>query len=68
MPPPPAPPKVVEVTLAALLLSLLLLLSPLRQWWAALHAVWYAPYLIWVLVILLGAALQAWLGRNEPPH
>ncbi len=65
MPSPSSAPKASELTLAALLLVLLLLLSPLRQWWAALDAPWYAPYLLWAFAILLSAGLQAWLARVD---
>ena len=65
MPSPPTVPKTTELTLAALLLVLLLLLSPLRQWWAALDAPWYAPYLLWAFAILLSAGLQTWLARVD---
>ncbi len=54
----PASVRLFELTLIALLLALLLLLSPLKQWWAALDAPWYAPYLLWAFVILLSAVLQ----------
>jgi hypothetical protein len=57
--------QLAELTLIALLLVLLLLLSPLRQWWAALDAPWYAPYLLWAFIILLGAGLQYWPGGRE---
>ncbi len=50
--------QLLELTLIALLLALLLLLSPLKQWWAALDAPWYAPYLLWAFIILLSAVLQ----------
>jgi len=57
--------QLAELTLIALLLVLLLLLSPLRQWWAALDAPWYAPYLLWAFIILLSAGLQYRLGGRD---
>ena len=57
--------QLAELTLIALLLVLLLLLSPLRQWWAALDAPWYAPYLLWAFIILLSAGLQYRVGDRE---
>jgi len=46
------------------LLALLLFASPLRLWWAEAAALWYAPYLVWLLVIGLTALLQRWLRRH----
>ncbi len=46
------------------LFALFLLLSPLREWWAADDSPWYAPYLIWALII----ALSFWLRRQLLRH
>jgi len=47
-----------------LLFALFLLLSPLTKWWAADDSPWYAPYLIWALLI----ALTFWLRRTLDRH
>jgi len=47
-----------------LLLALFLLLSPLTEWWAADDSPWYAPYLLWALLI----ALTFWLRRTLERH
>ena len=47
-----------------LLLALFLLLSPIVEWWAADDSPWYAPYLLWALLI----ALTFWLQRRVRCH
>ncbi len=47
-----------------LLFALFLLLSPLIEWWAADDGLWYAPYLIWALLIALTFALQRYINRH----
>lgn len=47
------------------LLALFLLLSPIIHWWAADGSPWYAPYLIWGLLILLSWRLRRYLERHE---
>jgi hypothetical protein len=47
------------------LLALFLLLSPIVGWWAADDSPWYAPYLIWGLLIFLTHRLQRYLKRHE---
>ena len=47
------------------LLALFLLLSPVVEWWAADDSPWYAPYLIWGVLILLTYRLQRYLKRHE---
>ena len=49
---------VFERNLIALILVLVLFLSPLTEFWAALDAPWYSPYLIWSLAILIAFLLQ----------
>ncbi|MCW8827810.1 MAG: hypothetical protein OQK94_02005 [Gammaproteobacteria bacterium] len=47
------------------LLALFLLISPFNLWWAADDSPWYAPYLIWGLLIFLTWRLQRYLGRHD---
>lgn len=47
------------------LFALFLLLSPIVGWWAADDSPWYAPYLIWGLLILLTWRLRRRLERHE---
>lgn len=46
------------------LLALFLLVSPFINWWAAADSPWFAPYLIWALLI----AAMAWLQRRRRRH
>lgn len=48
------------------LLIILLFASPLADWWARAGLAWYAPYLIWAAVIILGAALARRRRPDEP--
>ncbi len=62
---------VYDRVLLLLLFALFLLLSPIIEWWAADDSPWYAPYLIWALLIALTFALQRRIrrySRAEPPH
>ncbi len=47
------------------LFALFLLLSPFLNWWAADDSPWYAPYLIWGLLIVLTWRLRCRLERHE---
>lgn len=47
-----------------LLFALFLLLSPIVEWWAADDSPWYAPYLIWALLIALTYALRRTITRH----
>ena len=47
------------------LFALFLLLSPLVNWWAADNSPWYAPYLIWGLIIFLAFRLQKRMQRHD---
>lgn len=47
------------------LLALFLLISPLKMWWAADDSPWYAPYLLWAVLIVLAYWLQRRLKRRE---
>jgi len=55
----------LDRVLILFLLALFLLLSPITQWWAADDSPWYAPYLIWGLLILLSWRLRRYLERHE---
>jgi hypothetical protein len=46
-----------------LLFALFLLLSPLVEWWAADDSPWFAPYLIWALLIALIFGLRRHLNH-----
>ncbi len=47
-----------ESTLLLAMLAALLFTSPLTQWWAADNNPWFLPYLLWLLLILIGAWLS----------
>lgn len=47
------------------LLGLFLLISPLMNWWAADDSPWYAPYLLWLGLIGLAAAVAARRDRHD---
>ena len=51
-----------------LLFALFLLLSPIIEWWAADDSPWYAPYLIWALLIALTYALQRYITHHTRPE
>lgn len=55
---------VYDKVILLLLLALFLLLSPIIDWWAADDSLWYAPYLIWSLLIALTYALQRYIHRH----
>lgn len=40
------------------LFGLLLFLSPFTLWWAASANVWYLPYLLWLVLIVLVARVM----------
>ncbi len=40
------------------LLALFLFASPLTIWWSTAVRSWYLPYLLWLLIILIGGWLQ----------
>lgn len=45
------------------LLAILLFASPLVSWWARASSPWYLPYVLWVIVIGLGALIHS--GRRS---
>ncbi|MFM1892745.1 MAG: hypothetical protein RLZ44_1822 [Pseudomonadota bacterium] len=46
------------------LLGLLFFASPLVTWWAADGALWYVPYLLWALIIVLAGLIHALHARH----
>lgn len=54
-----------ERTLMVVLIILVLLLSPVRDFWAALNAPWYSPYIVWAIIIFLAWLLQKYIHRHE---
>ena len=65
MPMSPEPPRQRESTLLLLLLALFLFASPFTFWWASIDSPWLLPYLLWLLIILLGAWLRALARRHD---
>lgn len=59
MPRHPEPEQQRESTLLLLLFTLFLFASPFTVWWASDYAPWFLPYLLWLLIILIGAWLNA---------
>ncbi len=53
-----------ERSVIAVLLVLTLFLSPMTEFWAALQAPWYSPYLVWVLAIFIAWWLQHYLKQD----
>ncbi len=39
------------------LLGIFLLVSPFAAWWMGIRAPWYVPFLLWLVLIALSAAL-----------
>jgi hypothetical protein len=54
----PDPEQQWESTLLLTLFSLFLFASPLTVWWASDNNPWFLPYLLWLLVIVIGAWLR----------
>ena len=55
----------LDSVLLLALLALLLFASPLMAWWARDTSPWYLPYLLWLLIIFIGAWLQLRRGGHE---
>jgi len=51
--------------ISLILLAVLFFASPFVYWWAYDGNLWYAPYLLWLLVIVLGSRLFKRRGRGE---
>lgn len=54
-----------ERALLLLLFALFLFASPLTTWWSSGQYAWFVPYLLWLLVILLGAWLHYRFHRHD---
>lgn len=48
------------------LLALFLFVSPFTAWWSSPGVPWYAPFVMWLLVIGLAAWAQLRRRRREP--
>ena len=51
--------------LLLILFSLFLFASPFTNWWASASAGWLLPYLLWLLIILIGAWLHLRSRRHD---
>lgn len=58
-------PKLSDHTALAVMFILLLLLTPLSDFWAALDAPWYSPYLIWMICIAVSWWLQRYIKKHD---
>ena len=47
------------------LFALFLFIPPALDWWTTAELPWYTPYLLWLLVILLGAWVESWRKSRE---
>ncbi len=56
----------LDLVLLLGLFAVLLFASPLMTWWATPKSPWYLPYVLWALLIALGAWLQRHRVRHEP--
>ncbi len=65
MPGKPKESHIFERNLIAIILVLVLFLSPLTEFWAALDAPWYSPYLVWSLAILIAFLLQQSIKTDD---
>lgn len=65
MTPPHDQERYFDRVILLLLLALFLLTSPLRLWWAAADALWYAPYLLWGVIIFFAYWLQRRIDRHD---
>jgi len=53
-----------ESTLLLVLFALFLFASPFTIWWASDYNPWFLPYLLWLLIIMIGA----WLSTHHSRH
>jgi hypothetical protein len=57
--------KYLNFVLVAFLVAAFVFASPFYLLWMAPGTPWYVPYLIWLAVIVMTAAVQLWRGRHE---
>ncbi|MCG8429270.1 MAG: hypothetical protein MI754_18110 [Chromatiales bacterium] len=58
------PDKQRESTFLLALFVIFIFASPLTFWWANDDHPWFLPYLLWLLIILIGA----WLTKRHRHH
>lgn len=54
----------IEPGLLIAMLMLLLFATPLTRWWASAGLPWFAPYLLWLLIIIL-CAVSYWRAHSR---
>ena len=54
----------IDKTLLVFVLGIVLFVSPLVSWWPELPLPWYAPYVMWAVIIAL-AFLTQWSRRRH---
>ena len=54
----------MDLTILLFMLGLLVFASPLLDWMIG-HGPWYVLYLLWLLIIVLGAGLFYLRGRRD---
>jgi len=57
-------PRAAERALLALVAALVLLLPPLNHVWLGTGSPWYAPYLVWCALVLMGALVSRGGGHD----
>ncbi|MCP4286835.1 MAG: UTP--glucose-1-phosphate uridylyltransferase [Gammaproteobacteria bacterium] len=65
MPKTTEPGKHYESTVLLLLFVLFLFASPFTYWWANNQHVWFLPYILWLLVILIGILLHVRFRNHD---
>ena len=55
--------RYLDAVVAVFVLALLLFVSPAMYLWTAPGSPWYLPYLLWLLIIVLG--VWAWRQRSR---
>ncbi len=63
------PPEIdppTDILTLLILFGVMLFTSPLVFWWAHQNSPWYVPYLLWLLLIGLGAWLFTRKNRHGP--
>ena len=54
-----------DLVILLFLFAVFLMTPPFVTWWASGSLAWYAPYLIWLLVIMLAAWLQVRMSSDD---